>query len=71
MISARVIANIMSNYCDGMVILDLHEKKVMDDLEFPIVFVSSMIEIAKKLEKSFPDFILSPDKGAIEGIKSC
>jgi len=65
-VSARVIANIMSNYCDGMVILDLHEKKVMDGLDFPIIFVSSMAEIADKLEKEVsPDFILSPDKGAI------
>jgi ribose-phosphate pyrophosphokinase len=66
-ISAEVIADIVSNYCDGMVILDLHEKKVMDNLDFPIIFVSSMKEIAEKLEKEVsPDFILSPDKGAID-----
>ena len=66
-VSARVIANVISSFCDGMVILDLHEQKVMDGLEFPIMFVSSMTEIAEKLQKEVgPDFILSPDKGAID-----
>jgi ribose-phosphate pyrophosphokinase len=65
-ISAKVIAEILSKYCDGMVILDLHEPKVMEGLNFPIKFVSSMPEIAEKLQNDVrPDFILSPDKGAI------
>ncbi len=66
-ISAKVIAELLTNYCDGMVILDLHEPLVMENLDFPIQFVSSMPEIAEKLSKDvFPDFILSPDKGAIK-----
>jgi|TARA_B110000914_G_scaffold223265_1_gene238390 ribose-phosphate pyrophosphokinase len=66
-ISAKVIAELLTNYCDGIVILDLHEPLVMKEVDFPIEFVSSMPEIAEKLNKDVqPDFILSPDKGAIE-----
>ena len=66
-ISARVISEILGSSCDGMVILDLHEPKVLDGSGFPIEFVSSMPEIARILEKEVnPDFILSPDKGAID-----
>lgn len=66
-ISARVISEILGSSCDGMVILDLHEPKVLDGSGFPIKFVSSMPEIAHILEQEVnPDFILSPDKGAID-----
>jgi len=65
-VSARVIAEIMGDKCDGIVILDLHEPKVLDGLGVPVRFVSSMPEIADLLSKEgSPDFILSPDKGAI------
>ncbi len=65
-VSARVIAEIMQSRCDGIVILDLHEPKVLDGLGVPVRFVSSMPEIADLLGKEgSPDFILSPDKGAI------
>tara|TARA_Y100000589_G_scaffold67053_4_gene58753 strand:- start:987 stop:1916 length:930 start_codon:yes stop_codon:yes gene_type:complete len=66
-VSARVISEILGRSCDGMVILDLHEPKVLDGSELRICFVSSMPEIADILEKEVnPDFILSPDKGAID-----
>ncbi len=66
-VSARVISDILKRSCDGMVILDLHEPKVLDGSDFPMVFVSSMPEIARILEDEVnPDFILSPDKGAID-----
>ena len=66
-VSARVISEILGRSCDGMVILDLHEPKVLDGSELKIGFVSSMPEIADVLEKEVnPDFILSPDKGAID-----
>ena len=65
--SARVISEILGRSCDGMVILDLHEPRVLDGSELKIGFVSSMPEIADVLEKEVnPDFILSPDKGAID-----
>jgi len=65
-ISARVIAEILSDYCDGIAILDLHEPAVLDGMDLPIRCVSAMPEVAERLAKEVkPDFILSPDKGAI------
>lgn len=65
-VSARVIADIVSRFCDGMVILDLHAPEVLKGMDVPIKYVSSMPEIAGSLQKNVnPDFILSPDKGAI------
>jgi ribose-phosphate pyrophosphokinase len=50
-----------------MVVLDLHAPTVLEDLEVPVSFVSSMPEIANHLQHHVkPDFVLSPDKGAIE-----
>ena len=66
-ISARVIGEILSNYCDGIVILDLHAPEILKDLSIPVEFVSSMPEIAARLKSEVdPDFVLSPDKGAID-----
>ena len=65
-ISARVVAEVISKYCQGIVILDLHSPEVLEGIGIPIECVSSMPEIAEKLrEEVSPDFILSPDKGAI------
>ena len=65
-VSARVIAEIVSQFCDGMVILDLHAPEVLEGMDVPLKYVSSMPEIAESLQKNVsPDFILSPDKGAI------
>jgi ribose-phosphate pyrophosphokinase len=65
-ISARVIAEVFARSCDGMAILDLHAPAVLEDMDFPVKFVSAMPEVAERLaEVVKPDFILSPDKGAI------
>ena len=65
-ISARVIADVLAESCDGIVILDLHAPDVLEGMILPIEFVSSMPEIADSLHNDVaPDFILSPDKGAI------
>ena len=65
-ISARVVAEVISNYCDGVAILDLHSPEVLEETGLPVSFVSSMPEIADSLQRDVsPDFILSPDKGAI------
>ena len=65
-ISAKVIAELFARSCDGMVILDLHAPAVLEDIDFPIKFVSAMPEVAQRLSEAVkPDFILSPDKGAI------
>ena len=65
-LSARVIAEILARGCDGIAILDLHEPAVLEGMDVPMQFVSSMPEIAERLQTEVsPDFILSPDKGAI------
>ena len=65
-ISAKIVTEVVSKYCDGIAILDLHAPEVLEGMDVPIEFVSSMPEIADSLQKGVsPDFILSPDKGAI------
>ncbi|MDP7531498.1 MAG: ribose-phosphate diphosphokinase [Candidatus Thalassarchaeum sp.] len=65
-LSARIIAEILERSCDGIAILDLHEPAVLEGMGVPMQFVSSMPEIAERLQTEVsPDFILSPDKGAI------
>ncbi len=65
-VSARVIAEILERSCEGIAVLDLHEPAVLDGMSVPLQFVSSMPEIAERLRAEVgPDFILSPDKGAI------
>ena len=65
-VSAKLVSDLLSELCDGIVILDLHAPEVIRDLGAEIEFVSSMPEIAESLQRDVsPDFILSPDKGAI------
>ena len=66
-VSARVIGEMLARCCDGIAILDLHAPAILEDLSVPVEFVSAMPEIAARLSKEVdPDFILSPDKGAID-----
>ena len=65
-VSARVVAELVSDLCDGISILDLHAPEVLEGMGLQVSFVSSMPEIAESLRSHVsPDFILSPDKGAI------
>lgn len=66
-VSARFLASTFANHCDGIVILDIHAPVAVEGLTTPVELVSSMSEIALHLQtKVHPDFILSPDKGAVE-----
>jgi len=66
-ISASLIVRLLARHIDGLIVLDLHAPSVLDDLDTPVEFVSAMPEIAEHLKINVnPDFILSPDKGAIE-----
>ena len=57
----------LARCCDGIAILDLHAPEVLEVLDVPVEFVSAMSEVAERLSaKVKPDFILSPDKGAID-----
>ena len=66
-ISAKAIGKLLANKCDGIIVLDLHAPEALKNINSPIFFASSMNEIANYLDNEIsPDFILSPDKGAIE-----
>lgn len=66
-ISAKAIGRLLSSHCDGIVVFDLHAPVALENMSVPVAFTSAMPEIASHLKESVnPDFILSPDKGAIE-----
>jgi len=66
-ISASLIVRLLARHIDGLIVLDLHAPSVLDDIDTPVEFVSAMPEIAEHLKINVnPDFILSPDKGAVE-----
>jgi len=70
-ISARAIAEMLATRCDAMVLFDLHAPAVLEAMPIPVAFTSAMPELAKHLKETVdPDFILSPDKGAIERASS-
>ena len=66
-ISAKAIGRLLSAHCDGIVVFDLHAPAALESMPIPVAFTSAMPEIASHLQSTVkPDFILSPDKGAIE-----
>ena len=66
-ISAKAIGRLLSSHCDGIVVFDLHAPVALENMSVPVAFTSAMPEIATHLKETVePDFILSPDKGAIE-----
>ena len=66
-ISARAIADMLATQCDGLTVLDLHAPQVLENLDIPVAFTSAMPELANHLQSEVkPDFIISPDKGAID-----
>ena len=66
-ISARAIADMLATQCDGLTVLDLHAPQVLENLTIPVAFTSAMPELANHIQSEVkPDFILSPDKGAID-----
>ena len=66
-ISAKAIGRLLAAHCDGIVVFDLHAPAALEGMPIPVVFTSAMPEIASHLQNTIqPDFILSPDKGAID-----
>ncbi|MBT60179.1 MAG: hypothetical protein CMA63_01325 [Euryarchaeota archaeon] len=66
-VSAKAIGHLLASRCDGIIVFDLHAPSVLHDLPVPVAFTSAMPELAMHLKEHVdPDFILSPDKGAIE-----
>ncbi|MBT4982282.1 MAG: ribose-phosphate diphosphokinase [Euryarchaeota archaeon] len=70
-ISAKAIGRLLAAHCDGIVVFDLHAPAALEEMPIPVEFTSAMPEIASYLQTTVkPDFILSPDKGAIERAKA-
>ena len=66
-ISAKAIGKLLASHCDGIVVFDLHAPAALEEMPIPVAFTSAMPEIAAHLQEIVnPDFILSPDKGAID-----
>ena len=66
-ISAKAIGRLLAAHCDGIVVFDLHAPAALNGMPIPVAFTSAMPEIARHLQQTVnPDFILSPDKGAID-----
>ena len=66
-VSARAIGKLLAGHCDALIVLDLHAPAVLEDLGIPVAFTSAMPELAAHLQEQVnPDFVLSPDKGAID-----
>jgi len=65
-ISARAIAEHISLHADCIVTVDPHKEHILDFFNVPAYSCSAGSEIAKYLKEKDIDFVLAPDKGAIE-----
>ncbi len=66
-VTARFLARVLSRGCDGLVLLDLHAQEAVTGISIPVALTSAMPEIASHIRTTIePDYILSPDEGAIE-----
>ena len=67
-VSAKLLARLLTRRCDGMVVLDLHAPAVLEDLDVPVSFVSSMPEIAVHLQNQVqPILFLARIKERLNG----
>lgn len=64
-ISARAIAEHISLHADYVVTVDLHKEHLLDFFKAPAYSCSAVTEIAQYLKTKEVDFVLAPDKGAI------
>ncbi len=65
-ISARAIAEHISLHADCIVTVDPHKEHILDFFNVPAYSCSAVSEIAKYLKEKDIDFVLAPDKGAME-----
>jgi ribose-phosphate pyrophosphokinase len=70
-ISARAMAQTISQRTDGIVLVDVHDEKISEHFKAPTVNVSAMPQIGEYLVKSAKvDLVVSPDDGAMHLAKT-
>lgn len=65
-ISARAIAEHISLHASCIITVDPHKEHLLDFFNVPAYSCSAVSEIAKYLKEKDIDFVLAPDKGAME-----
>ncbi len=65
-ISARALTRHMTRFTTELITIDLHETSILEWSDSPARNISGMPAIARALKEYAPDFILSPDKGAVD-----
>lgn len=65
-ISARAIAEHISLHADSIITVDPHKEHILNFFNVPAYSCTAITEIAKYLKKQDIDFVLAPDKGAME-----
>ncbi|MBN2066091.1 MAG: ribose-phosphate diphosphokinase [Candidatus Thermoplasmatota archaeon] len=69
-ISAQTLARLISAQADAVITVDPHKEYILDFFTVSAVGCSAVPELAKYLKKQSVDFILAPDKGALERAKN-
>lgn len=69
-ISARALARHFSMGIDAMVLVDIHNKGILQWFGVPVVDVTGMPPIAHRLKQEGVDTVLSPDRGAKDRAKT-
>jgi ribose-phosphate pyrophosphokinase len=69
-ISAKVIAQHISLHADKVLTVDPHKEHLLNFFNVPSFSCSAVYEIAKYLKNKDVDFVLAPDKGAINRAKN-
>jgi len=65
-ISARAIAEHISLHADCIITVDPHKEYILDFFNVPAYSCSAVSEIAKYFKEEDIDFVLAPDRGAME-----
>lgn len=68
-VSAKVLAEILSMDVDGLITVDPHKEYIVDFFKTRGISCSAVPEIARYLANKDIDVLLAPDKGAVERVK--
>jgi ribose-phosphate pyrophosphokinase len=69
-ISAKAMANLISLKADRIITIDPHKKHILDFFSTPAFSCSAVAEISKYLKEKKINFVIAPDKGALDRVKT-